>query len=142
MATAGRKPKLTSELIERLGNALKEGNYIETACDYVNISRSTFYGWLKEAEEPDANPLLLELTDTVRLSRAEAEMRNVLRIQKAANESWQAAAWWLERSQPKKWSKQTNVELSGSDGGAINVVLDTKAALLELLTPKTFELTE
>lgn len=142
MATVGRKPKLTSDLIERLGNALKAGNYIETACDYVNINRSTFYGWLKEAEEPDAKPLLIELANTVRLSRAEAEMRNVLRIQKAADDSWQAAAWWLERSQPKKWSKQTNVELSGVSGGAINLAVDTKAALLELLTPKISELTE
>ena len=133
---AGRKPKLTKELIELLGTALQNGNYIETACDFVGINRATFYRWLQESEEDDAKPILKDLSDTVRKARAQAEMRNVLRIQKAADDSWQAAAWWLERSQPKKWSKQTNVELSGVNGNPINVALDTRAALLELLTPK------
>jgi transposase len=132
---AGRKPKLTKELIELLGTALQNGNYIETACDFVGINRATLYRWLQESEEDDAKPILKDLSDTVRKARAQAEMRNVLRIQKAADDSWQAAAWWLERSQPKKWSKQTNVELSGVNGNPINVALDTRAALLELLTP-------
>jgi transposase len=133
---AGRKPKLTQELIELLGTALQNGNYIETACDFVGINRATLYRWLQESEEDNAKPILKDLSDTVRKARAQAEMRNVLRIQKAADDSWQAAAWWLERSQPKKWSKQTNVELSGVNGNPINVALDTRAALLELLTPK------
>lgn len=133
---AGRKPKLTKELIELLGTALQNGNYIETACDFAGINRATLYRWLQESEADNAKPLLKELSDTVMKARAQAEMRNVLRIQKAAEDSWQAAAWWLERSQPKKWSKQTNVELSGVNGNPINVAVDTRAALLELLTPK------
>jgi transposase len=133
---AGRKPKLTKELIELLATALQNGNYIETACDFAGINRATLYRWLQESEADDAKPILKELSDTVRKARAQAEMRNVLRIQKAADDSWQAAAWWLERSQPKKWSKQTNVELSGVNGNPISVAVDTRAALLELLTPK------
>ena len=136
MSKRGRKPKLTAEMIEKIGNALKAGNYIDTACDYVGISRSIFYVWLQEAEKPGAKQIYLDLMDTVRTSRAEAEMRNVLKIQKAADDSWQAAAWWLERSQPKKWSKQTNVELSGVGGSPINVAVDTREALLQLLAPK------
>ena len=100
------------------------------------------YRWLQESEEPNAKPILRELSDTVRSARAQAEMRNVLKIQKAADESWQAAAWWLERSHSKKWSKQQTVELSGVGGSPINVAIDTKAALLEMLTPKTSEPTE
>lgn len=139
MAKVGRKPKLTKEMIKNLGDALQAGNYIETACDYAGINRATLYRWLQEAEQTGAKPLLRELSDTVRTKRAEAEMRNVLRIQKAADDSWQAAAWWLERSQPKKWSKQTNVELSGVGSSPINVAVDTRAALLELLSPQTDE---
>ena len=133
---AGRKPKLTKQLIENIGLALQNGNYVETACDYVGISTTTLYRWLQESEQEGAKPLLRELSDTIRKSRAQAEMRNVVRIQKAAEDSWQAAAWWLERSQPKKWSKQTNVELSGVGGSPINVAVDTRTALLQLLAPK------
>ena len=134
---AGRKPKLTKNLIENLEKALEAGNYIDTACDYVGINRGTLYRWLSEAEQKNAKPILKELSDTVRRARAVAEMRNVLRIQQAADDSWQAAAWWLERSHSKKWGRQQKVELSGADGGAINVALDAKAKLLEFLDAKS-----
>ena len=133
---AGRKPKLTEVVIKRLEEALLAGNYIETACDYAGINRATFYKWMAEAEKPGAKPLFRELSDTVTQARAQAEMRNVLRIQKAADESWQAAGWWLERSFPQRWGRHQKVELSGSNGGAINVQLDAKQTLVELIKAK------
>lgn len=136
---AGRKPKLSKEIIENLAKALEAGNYVETACEYVGINKGTLYRWLSEAEQPDAQPLLRELKDTVARSRATAEVRNVYRIQQAAETSWQAAAWWLERSHSKKWGRQQKVELSGADGGSINVSLDAKAKLLEFLDAKAPE---
>ena len=133
---AGRKPKLNKMVIKRLEEALLAGNYIETACDYAGINRATFYKWMAEAEKPGAKPLLRELSDTVTSARAQAEMRNVLRIQKAADDSWQAAGWWLERSFPQRWGRHQKVELSGSNGGAINVQLDAKQTLVELIKAK------
>jgi hypothetical protein len=154
MARAGRKPKLTPEMIQRVGNALREGNYIETACDYAGISRSIFYAWLQEAEKPNAKKIFLELKDTVDRARAEAELRNVRRIQIAAegikdkdgnytiNPSWQASAWWLERSHSKKWGRQQKVELSGIEGAPINISLDAKERLLEIIRQKNAQKTE
>ncbi len=136
---AGRKPKLTKEIIENLAKALEAGNYMETACEYVGISKTTLYRWLAEAEQDKAKPIFRELSDAVRHSRAKAEVRNVYKIQQAAEESWQAAAWWLERSHSKKWGRQQKVELSGADGGSINVSLDNKAKLLEFLDAKAPE---
>jgi transposase-like protein len=133
---AGRKPKLNKMVIKRLEEALLAGNYIETACDYAGINRATFYKWMAEAEKSGAKPLFRELSDTVTSARAQAEMRNVLRIQKAADDSWQAAGWWLERSFPQRWGRHQKVELSGSNGGAINVSLDAKQALVELIKAK------
>lgn len=137
MAKRGRKPKLTPEVQERLINALLAGNYVETACEYAGISRSIYYSWLAEAEKPRAKKEFLELKDAVGKARAEAEMRNVSKIQKAADKgSWQAAAWWLERSHSKKWGRQQKVELSGLDGAPIDVQIDAKTALLNFLKAK------
>jgi len=139
---AGRKPKLTKELIENLRKALEAGNYIETACDYVGISRTTLYRWLAEGEQDKAKPLFRELSNTVTRSRAVAEMRNVYKIQQAAEESWQAAGWWLERSHSKKWGRQQKVELSGVEGSPINISLDAKERLLEIIRQKNAQKSE
>jgi alpha-galactosidase/6-phospho-beta-glucosidase family protein len=139
---AGRKPKLTKELIENLRKALEAGNYIETACDYAGINRATLYRWLTEAEQDKAKPLLRELKDTVTRSRAIAEMRNVMKIQQAAEESWQAAGWWLERSHSKKWGRQQKVELSGVEGSPISISLDAKERLLEIIRQKNAQKSE
>ena len=139
---AGRKPKLTKELIENLEKAVEAGNYIETACDYAGINRATLYRWLTEADQDKAKPLLRELKDTVTRSRAIAEMRNVMKIQQAAEESWQAAGWWLERSHSKKWGRQQKVELSGVEGSPINISLDAKERLLEIIRQKNAQKSE
>ncbi|MGR5997055.1 hypothetical protein ACT7DF_12880 [Bacillus cereus] len=43
-----RPMKLNDELINRLTQYIKVGNYIETACALVGISRSIVYVWLKQ----------------------------------------------------------------------------------------------
>ena len=136
MAKRGRKPKLTPEVIERLQKALIAGNYMEHACEYAGISRSILYAWLAEAEKPDARKEYLELKDTITQAKAEAIVRNVQHINTAAQKNWQAAAWWLERTQKKEFGRNQQVELTGANGGAINVSVDAKTALLEYFASK------
>ena len=53
-------------------------------------------------------------------------------IQKAAQEgSWQASAWYLERTNPRKWGRTETVEITGADGGAIAVAYSIKESLAE-----------
>ena len=125
---AGRPTKYNIERVQKIMNALSAGNTRRDSCAYAGISEDTFAAWLKD--KPD-------FSDSIEKAEADAAVRNVSIIAKAAQEgTWQAAAWWLERSQPKKWSKQTNVELSGVGGSPINVAVDTRTALLQLLAPK------
>ena len=71
----------------------------------AGISKSTFYGWLKKAEEGDDR--FLEFSDAVKKARAESEGAHIMNIRKAAdNGVWQASAWFLERSYPGKWGKK------------------------------------
>lgn len=136
---AGRNPKSTDkELIDRLLAALRAGNYIETACSFAGIGTSTYFRWLKEAEADDAPEHLREFREAVESARAQAIVRNVKLIQDAAtNGTWQAAAWWLERSQPHQWGRNDKLraELSGPDGGPITVVSadEARKTVLEFL---------
>lgn len=142
MSRRGRKTKLTPELLDKLEKALAAGNYVETACAYVGISRAVYYHWVNEAQKPNAKKIYLDFLDTVERAKAVAEMRNVQIVQAAAmgdgsDPDWRAASWYLERAFPRKWGRHERVELSGSEGGPINVSVDTKQALLEIIREKS-----
>ena len=134
---AGRPTKLTSETHARIVQAIQAGNYIETAAAYAGISKNTLYEWLrrgarekerlasnrrarpKKAEQP-----YLEFADAVEKALAEAEVRDVVTVLKAADAGqWQAAAWRLERKFPDRWGRRDKVqqEISGPDGGPVEV---------------------
>ena len=121
----GRPTKLDYKVQEKIVQAIKAGNYIETAAAYAGISKSTLYDWLKRGEREKQrvakNPryrirksekIYVEFSDAVEKALAEAEVRDVLLIGKAAEEQWQAAAWRLERKFPDRWGRRV-IEHSG-----------------------------
>jgi hypothetical protein len=116
----GRPTKLTPELQEELLKALKGGAYVEDACGYVGIHKDTFYEWMRRGA--DGDDLYSEFSDAVEKARASAVVRNIALLQKAAEDSWQAAAWWLERTRPNQYGRRTNI--AGPDGGAIEIKTD------------------
>jgi transposase len=126
------KTKLTPELQERITAFLRAGNYVETAAACAGIHKDTFYEWCKKGrkgEEPFAT-----FVAAVDKAIAESEARDVALIGKAAIDNWQAAAWRLERKMPHKWGRHERHEVTGADGGAIQV----KAGVV-LLPPETDE---
>lgn len=123
-----RPPKLTKAVQDKIVNAIGAGNYQDAAARYAGISETTYYRWMSEAREPGASKELREFRDAVEKARADAEARNVALIQNAAqNGTWQAAAWWLERSHPQKWGRINRTEISGPDGGPIETTVDIEA---------------
>ena len=108
-----RPTKLTPERQTLIIKALREGNYIEAACAYAGIGKTTFYEWMERGQNATRGRYA-EFANAVEKARAEAEMRNVQVIQKAALDTWQASAWWLERSFPDRWGRRVqHVEHSG-----------------------------
>lgn len=102
-----------------LVKALTGGSDLETACHYAGLSVSVVFMWLERGKleserrveglppsrEDDA---YVELWTDLKKARADAVVRNVANIQKAANSgNWQAAAWWLERTVPESYGKRT-----------------------------------
>jgi len=127
----GRHTKLTPETHNKIIGAIKAGNYLETAAQYAGIDQATLHRWLNRgADDNEPDPRYREFREAVQNARAEAEARNVALIQKAANEgTWQAAAWYLERTAHARWGRRASVEVSGEGGGAI--VVDVDATALE-----------
>jgi hypothetical protein len=134
----GRPTVFTPENRKAIIDALEGGCYIEDAVAFAGISRATYYSWMDlGVAERDRlladntatpNPALadyLDFSDTVERARAKAVVRNVGIIQKAALTTWQAAAWWLERTRPKQFGRQM-LEVTGADGGSLQINVSTE----------------
>lgn len=125
----GRKSKLTEERQERILQAIRAGNYIETAALHAGISEGTFHRWMQEGERAKTGKKR-EFYEAVKKARADAETRTVAIISNAMPTSWQAAAWWLERSFPDRWGRNVH-EHRGKDGGPVqhevNIVAEEAA---------------
>lgn len=115
---AGRKPKLTKELIAEAEKWIKAGNYTTTVCQYLGIHQSTWYKWMQQGEKAKSG-LKREFFDRIKKAESHSEMRNVQLIQQAGNETWQAAAWYLERKFPDKWGKKDKVDANLNHSGEV-----------------------
>ncbi len=100
----GRPSKFTPEREAAILEAVRAGNYLETAAHLSGISKTTLYEWR------DHYP---NFANALEKARAEAEANCIALVKSAAIENWQAAAWWLERSFPDKYGRRTRVEHGG-----------------------------
>ena len=140
-----RPTKLTPDVIEDICNWLKLGYYQEDAATMAGISASTFYDWMKKGDEGqkalesgtssslpaiqedgevEIVDMYSEFSEAVKKARAEAEGAHIMNIRKAAdNGVWQASAWFLERSFPKKWGKKNPDLMEEESDGPITFVV-------------------
>jgi transposase len=129
----GRPTKLNQETHDRIVNAIRAGNYQDTAAAYAGIDEATFYRWMERGRE-ETEGIYCEFRKAVENAKAAAEVRDVALIDRAAQDgSWQAAAWKLERKFPNKWGRVNRTEISGPDGAPVKVEMDAKSALLTKL---------
>ena len=69
-------------------------------------------------------------------ARALSEMKALNVIREASQSSWQAAAWYLERTASDRWGRVVRTEVTGADGGAIEINADAVNRKLEALLDK------
>jgi hypothetical protein len=127
MGKMGRQTKYNDERAAKILEALRLGVPQATAITYGGIAETTYYRWLQEGAADDAPEHLKEFREAVKAARAEAEVRSVAIIQNASRKTWQAAAWFLERSFPQHWARTDRHEVTGRDGGAIELNVDAEA---------------
>jgi hypothetical protein len=132
----GRPPKLTQELQDQIVQYIKVGAYIETAAAACGLNKSTFYDWLKrgaraqqKGEWPEEEQKYVDFSNAIEKATADAELRDVGLIARAAQTTWQAAAWRLERKFPHRWGRyeRHDVEMQGQHAVVSHDVKDEKA---------------
>lgn len=127
-----RPTKLTQEVQDRIMQAVQAGNYLETAANFAGIDGSTMRRWVQKGDAPSAPEPYRSFCTALKSARAAAEVRSVALIQQAATGgTWQAAAWYLERSYPERWGR-TRVEVTGAhDGDSAPIRVEVTAEALE-----------
>ena len=131
-----RKMKLTRELISEAEKWIKAGNFTTVVCQYLGIHQSTWYRWMAEGEKAKKG-IKKEFYDRIKKAESHSEMRNVQLIQQAGNETWQAAAWYLERKFPDRWGKREKVDANLSHSGEVT---NKSVDLSELTTEELREI--
>lgn len=127
-----RPTKLTPELQEKICQAIRAGNYIETAAAYAGVNKSTLYDWLKRGGRAKSGKYK-EFSNAVEKALAEAEVRDVFIIGKAAEENWQAAAWRLERKFPDRWGRRERWRSEEQETGTKVVIINDKDEMRKVM---------
>ncbi len=108
--------KYSSEKVEEISKHLETGLRREDAWEMAGISEATFYEWLKKSE----------FSESIKKAELKNKQRNIVIIQNAAKQTWQASAWWLERRFPEEFALKHRLEHTGKNGGPIATVDVTK----------------
>lgn len=97
-----RKTNLTQEVKQKIVDAIKQGNYRETAARFAGISVRSFYEWMKRGNAEESG-IYRELRDAVIEAEQEAEVLAVQTI--TSSKDPKHLQWWLERKFPARWGK-------------------------------------
>lgn len=99
----GAPTKFTDEVKEKIIIAIRKGAPIEIACEYAGIDDSTYCNWQIKAKKEQI-PDFVEFFEKVKEAKGHTALMWLDKIDKAMTESWQAAAWKLERRYNKYFS--------------------------------------
>lgn len=114
----GRPSKLTPEVKERLLQAIRAGNYYDTACAYASIDYSTFRRWITRGEKARSG-MYHDFCEAVKKAEYEAEARLVAQWQQHMPGDWKAIATFLERRHPDKWGRRDRVKAEVEHSGQV-----------------------
>lgn len=120
LGVAHRDLKLTDDVVKRIVDAVRAGNYASVAAQAAGISESTFYRWLEQGQAQEQSGeagAFREFRESITRAGAEAEVQAVALLRRAMAEDSRAIVLWLERRFPDRWRRR--VEHTGPEGGPI-----------------------
>jgi hypothetical protein len=98
-----RPTKYNETRTDAILTALRAGNTRKAAVAYAGVDYVTFLRWCER---------YASFAEAVEKAEADAEVRHVANIAKAAGEgTWTASAWWLERRRHKDWGQKARLDV-------------------------------
>ena len=103
---AGRRPKLTKELVKKAIALKSDGMSDKDICIACDVSQSAFYRWQENGGKSDLQRELVE-----GLKKAESDYKGALlrSIKEQGKKDWRALCWLLERKYPEEYSRVDRV---------------------------------
>lgn len=121
----GRPTTLTPEVQELIIEALRKGNYRDTAAALAGVTRQTLWNWEQWGKEGRAP--YKDFFDALEMAEAQAEATLLEEIRTAAPaqtgltgpDLWQAKAWLMERRWPKRWAQRVRTAVTEEIDAAV-----------------------
>jgi len=114
----GKPTIFTPEISAKIVQALRVGNYIETAAAWAGIGRQTLFDWLRRGRG-ESSGMYHDFVKDCEEALAASEVRDLGLIAQAAPSQWQAAAWRLERRYPDKWGRRERFAVTDGEGNPV-----------------------
>lgn len=95
------KEKLTGDGIKTAVRLCRAGLPDCQIAAVLGVSKETYSRWINHPKTDNQN----QLSQQLKKADAEREAALVARIMRASNDTWQAAAWLLERRYPDRYAK-------------------------------------
>lgn len=128
----GRPTKLTDELIERMAEVVRVGNYLDTAARFCGVDKVTFYSWMKKGHAQKRG-IYRRFLNAMEEAQASADVRDHGYIEKQSGRDWRAAVEHLRLRNPGRYGVK-RLEVGGPDGQPISVQQGVASSLIELFT--------
>jgi hypothetical protein len=97
----------TPEIVKEIIDNISKGATNLDAATMAGICEDTFYAWQKEHAE---------FSEQIKKAKAVRKTAMVNKVLTAARQSWQAAAWYLERTEPAEFARRDRQMEVKSDG--------------------------
>lgn len=100
----GGRPSIKKETVTKLEEALSIGADVTAACAYANITRKTYYEWVKGDEK---------LSDRFDALREKPVLKAINTINKNLDKP-ETAKWYLERKRKKEFSIKQEIDVDAN----------------------------
>jgi hypothetical protein len=106
-------PAFDEDAVAQVVGLVRTGVSLEGAIGYSGLAKTTFYRWCTNGRRwPDTYVREAELVRQLDEALGQFEATAMLGIRRAAESSWQAWAWMLERRFPDRYSRMIKQDVS------------------------------